>query len=153
MKEDKRLINLDNFEDGQYGEDDNMYTDEDNAFLEELVTQAMKKKRRPEDDDETEYYSIGSQGGEIDPELVKQAVYSQIDFVLPEHIWDEIDTAFGECWNNEIGIGGWIYENQIETYIYEHLKKMKILFEYEKIEVITEIIFKHFNDIGAYMDE
>lgn len=153
MKEDKRLINLDNFEDGQYGEDDSMYTDEDNAFLEEAMLKAMNGEYMPEDDDETEFYRIGSQGGGIDPELVKQAVYSQIDFVLPEHIWDEIDTAFGECWNNEIGIGGWIHENQIETYIYDHLKKMKILFEYEKIEVITEIIFKHFNDIGAYMDE
>ncbi|MBP7507659.1 MAG: hypothetical protein KA807_07560 [Prolixibacteraceae bacterium] len=55
MSEDERLINLDNFEDGQYDEDDSMYTDEDNAFLEELVTQAMKEKRRPEDA-ETEYF-------------------------------------------------------------------------------------------------
>jgi hypothetical protein len=94
-----------------------------------------------------------SKSGDIDPEIVKQAVYSQVDFVLPENVWDEIDKAFGECWNNEIGIRGWVHENQIESYIHEHLRKKKILFEYEKIEIITKIIHEHFKKIGAFLDE
>jgi hypothetical protein len=41
MSDDERLINIDNFEDGQYDADDSMYTDEDNAFLEEAINKAM----------------------------------------------------------------------------------------------------------------
>ena len=52
MSEDKRLINLDNFEDGQYDTDDSMYTDEDNAFLEKVAIQAMKRKRKVEEKEE-----------------------------------------------------------------------------------------------------
>ena len=151
MSDDERLINIDNFEDGQYDADDSMYTDEDNAFLEEAMKKAMHSE---EDDTANESKTITfSKSGEIDPELVKQAVYSQINFALPENIWDEIDTAFGECWNNEIGIRGWVHENQIESYIHKHLRKKKILFEYEKIETITKIIHEHLKKIGAFLDE
>jgi hypothetical protein len=142
-------INIDNFEDGQYDADDSMYTDEDNALLEEAMKKAMHSKK---DEDETKTVCF-SKSGEIDPELVKQAVYSQINFVLPEHIWDEINAAFGECWNNEIGIRGWVHENQIENYIHEYLRKKKRLFEYDKIEIITKIIHEHLRKIGAFLDE
>jgi len=43
-EEQERLINVDNFEDGQYGEDDSMYTDEDNAFLDETIRRAMNSE-------------------------------------------------------------------------------------------------------------
>jgi hypothetical protein len=49
-EEQERLINVDNFEDGQYGEDDSMYTDEDNAFIEATILRAMNNN---EVDDET----------------------------------------------------------------------------------------------------
>ena len=142
-------INIDNFEDGLYDADDSMYTDEDNALLEDAMEKAMNSKK---DEYETKTVCF-SKSGEIDPERVKQAVLSQINFVLPENIWNEIDTAFGECWNNEIGIRGWVHENQIENYINEHLRKKKILFEYEKIEIITKIIHEYLKKIGAYLDE
>ena len=47
-EEQEKLINVDNFEDGQYGEDDSMYTDEDNAFLEASMEAAMKRKEDKE---------------------------------------------------------------------------------------------------------
>ncbi len=43
---------------------------------------------------------------EVDPQKVKNAVYSRIDFVLSECIWDEIDNGFRNVWNNEIGLRG-----------------------------------------------
>jgi len=39
----EKLINIENFEDGQYEADDSMYTDEDNAFLEEGMKRAMEE--------------------------------------------------------------------------------------------------------------
>lgn len=53
-----------------------------------------------------------AKSGEIDPAKVKSAVYIRIDFDLPEWIWDKIDNAFGECWNKEIGLRGWVHEGQ-----------------------------------------
>lgn len=89
----------------------------------------------------------------IDLEYLHQIVCNQIDFVIPEYIWNEIIVAFGECWNNKIGLGGCIYEYQIEDHIHEHLRKCRILFEYEKIEIITKMINEHLIKIGAYLNE
>ena len=78
-----------------------------------------------------------SNKGQIDPTKVKVAVYNRIDFELPQNYWEEIDDAFRECWNVEIGIRGWVHERQIEDYIYNHLKIMGIIFEYEKVERVV----------------
>ena len=43
-KEQERLINVDNFEDGQYEADDSMYTDEDNAYIEAAIDRASAKE-------------------------------------------------------------------------------------------------------------
>lgn len=51
-EEQEDLINLDNFEDGQYDTDDSMYTDADNAFLDAAIERAMKRKRPEKEDEE-----------------------------------------------------------------------------------------------------
>jgi hypothetical protein len=119
-------------------------------WVERAITEIQEKNKFTESKSKTITFS---KTGEIDPEIVKQAVYSQVDFVLPEHIWNEINTAFGVFWNNIIGIRGWVHENQIENYIHEHLIKKKILFEYAKIETITKIIHNHLKKKGAFLDE
>jgi len=91
--------------------------------------------------------------GFIDPEKVKSAVYNRIDFDLSENIWENIDFAFGECWNNEIGLRGWIHEGQIEKYIFKYLQTQKILFEYSKVERIVKIIFDYISISGGYLDD
>lgn len=45
------IITLDNFEDGQYDEDNSIYSVDDNAFIEELITCAMNHKRKDEEED------------------------------------------------------------------------------------------------------
>ena len=94
-----------------------------------------------------------SNKGEIDPEKVKQTVYNRIDFELSELLWDEIDTAFRDCWNNVIGLRGYIYEGQIEQQIYSHLKSRKIIIDYEKVEIITKIIFDYISITGGLLDD
>ena len=137
----------------EYDEDENE-KDKCREILDNWVDRAIKEiQQKNKISDSKSKTIIFSKSGEIDPEIVKQAVYSQINFVLPKDIWDEINTAFGECWNNEIGIRGWVHENQIENYIDEHLRKKKILFEYAKIETITKIIHNHLENISAYLDE
>ena len=94
-----------------------------------------------------------SNDGQIDPMHVKAAVYNRIDFELPEETWEEIDNGFAECWNNEIGIRGWIHEGQIEKFIYNYLKEKKIIFDYPKIEQIVKIIFDYIKMTGGYLKE
>ena len=94
-----------------------------------------------------------SKKGEIDSGKVKQTVYNRIDFELSELLWDEIDTAFRDCWNNVIGLRGCIYEGQIEQHIYSYLKSRKILIDYEKIEIITKIIFDYISITGGFLDD
>ncbi|MEI6822782.1 MAG: hypothetical protein WCL51_12680 [Bacteroidota bacterium] len=94
-----------------------------------------------------------SNDGELDPEKVKIAVFNQIDFALSEYVWSEINNAFSICWNDEIGIRGWIYEGQIEKSIYNYLINQKILIDYDKIEKIVEIILDYIKITGGFLKD
>ena len=94
-----------------------------------------------------------SNEGEIDPTKVKNAVYSRIDFNLPENVWDEIDSGFRNVWNDEIGLRGWIYEGEIEKSIYNHLKSCKILIDFDIIEKIVGIIFDYIKMLGGFLKD
>jgi hypothetical protein len=94
-----------------------------------------------------------SKSGSIDPEKVKTTVYNRIDFDLPEWLWDKIDSAFGECWNEEIGLRGWVYEGQIEKFIYKKLQEENILFDYSKTERIVKIIYDYIGMSGGFLDD
>lgn len=91
--------------------------------------------------------------GNINRDNVKSAVFNRINFPLTDKIWNEIDKAFGRCWNKKIGLGGDIYEDFIVQYVYEALVKKKILFEYSRIDKIVEIILDYIKMTGGFMDE
>jgi len=93
-----------------------------------------------------------SKEGGISAQKVKESVYSRIDFELPQHTWEEINTAFAECWNEIIGISGEVHEGQIENHIYKHLKSKNILFEYDKIERIVKIMYDYISMTGGWME-
>ncbi len=93
-----------------------------------------------------------AKSGEIDPEKVKNAVYNRIDFDLPEWLWVKIDNAFGECWNKEIGLRGWVHEGQMEKFIYKNLQDENIMFDYSKIEQIVKIIYDYIEMSGGFLD-
>jgi len=91
--------------------------------------------------------------GSIDPKKVKTAVYNRIDFELPEWLWDKIDSSFGECWNEEIGLRGWVHEGQIEKFIHKKLHNENIIFDYSKIERIVKIIYDYIEMSGGFLDD
>lgn len=91
--------------------------------------------------------------GYINPENVKSAVFNRIKFPLTEKNWNEIDEAFGQCWNDEIGLGGDVYTDFIAQYISNSLTQKKILIEYSRVEKIVEIILDYIKMTGGYMDE
>jgi hypothetical protein len=101
---------------------------------------------------ESKIIQFGKEGF-IDPEKVKENVYNRIDFDLPLWIWEKIDSAFAECWNNEIGIRGYVYVNQIEKYIYNTLKKENILLDYQRVKRIVKIIFDYIEMSGGFLEE
>ncbi len=45
--------------------------------------------------------------GAFSSEVMHKVILNNIDFELPENIWDAIDDAFGNYWNIEVGYGGW----------------------------------------------
>jgi len=94
-----------------------------------------------------------SNDGHIDSDRVKSAVYNRIDFELAEDLWDKIDSLFAQCWNNEIGIRGYVYENQIEEFIYNGLKKENIILPYEKVSKIVSMIYDYISLTGGFLNE
>lgn len=89
----------------------------------------------------------------INPETVKKAVYNRIDFELPEHIWEEIDEAFGQYWNNVIGKFGEIDTYGTVNFIADYLKKQHILFQFEKLIFIIDIIWDYLEMTGGFLSD
>jgi len=89
----------------------------------------------------------------IDRNKVKLAVFNRIDFPLSSKIYKEIDKAFEQCWNKEIGLGGDIYEGFIEKFIFETLVNKKILIEYSRIEKVVEIMMDYIEMTNGFLDE
>ncbi len=89
----------------------------------------------------------------IDPDRVKKAVYNRIDFELPDHIWEEIDEAFRQYWNNVIGTFGEIDTYGTVSYIATYLKRHHILFRFENIITIVDIIWDYLEMTGGFLSE
>lgn len=89
----------------------------------------------------------------ISPKRVKMAVYNRIDFELSEEFWEEIDTAFAECWNEVIGYGNDVYKETIVGYIVGHLKRKRIMLSVDKVDRIVGIILDYIKMTGGFLDE
>lgn len=89
----------------------------------------------------------------IDPSKIKQAVYNRIDFPLPESTWNAIDDAFGDYWNNVLGIGGDIYFDQFFDSINDRLKEKHILLLPDNLSQILTIMFDFIEMIGGFLDD
>ena len=91
--------------------------------------------------------------GIIDRDRVKVAVYNRIKFELPTAIWEAIDTAFGDYRNDVIGFGNYVGFEETVNYIDNQLKKKKIMFSYDKLEDIVNIIYDYIEMTGGFLDE
>lgn len=65
--------------------------------------------------------------GSINADRVKVAVYNRIKFELPIIIWEAIDTAFSNYWNDVIGFGNYVNFEETVNYIDHQLKKKRRL--------------------------
>lgn len=54
-------------------------------------------------------------------EVLYEVVNNQIGFVLPYHLWEEINEAFTNYWNEEVGLNGDIFKGAIFTSIRQYL--------------------------------
>lgn len=89
----------------------------------------------------------------IAPCVIKSVIESHIGRELEPHFWKAFDEAFENCWNNEIGIGNWIYEGQIAWSVYRQLAEKHFLVDYGYVEKLCNIVFDFISDIpGAILD-
>lgn len=89
----------------------------------------------------------------IESDKVKRAVYNRIDFELPDEVWGEISKAFGICWNEVIGFGNDVYEDEVINYIATWLQKKKVLLLKSQLTRILDIMFDYISMIGGFWDE
>lgn len=86
--------------------------------------------------------------------VLQKVVLSQIDFELPNEIWEIINEGFGKYWNEEVGFGNYADFDDSCRFIFNHLVSANILFPYDKLEIIMNILYDFIEQIpGAFLDE
>ena len=68
-------------------------------------------------------------------------------------IWNAIDDAFGDYWNNVLGMGGDIYFDQFFDFISDRLKEKHILLLPDNLGQILTIMFDFIEMIGGFLDD
>ena len=92
--------------------------------------------------------------GAFSEPVLHRVVLSKIDYELPDEIWDEINEGFAYYWDVEVGFGNDVYFGDACVSIQNHLNFAGIMFPYEKLEQIMEIIFDFVEQIpGAFLDD
>ena len=87
----------------------------------------------------------------IDNLDVKEYVLQNINFPLPDEYWKTIDNTFAEIWNNQIGIGGHFYWDEISMEINSILQQQKMLIEYERLDIIINLILTYIENNGGFL--
>ena len=86
--------------------------------------------------------------------VLHKVVLSKIDFELPDEIWYEINEGFSYYWDEEVGFGNDVYFDSACQSIQKHLNSVGILYPYDKLEIILEILFNFIGQIpGVFLDE
>jgi hypothetical protein len=88
----------------------------------------------------------------IDSDLVKKYVFDNLDFILPENYWLEIDSSFSNVWNNAIGVGGYFYFDEISSQVFEQMQIKKIFIEYPRVDKIVNLMLTYIEDNGGFME-
>lgn len=77
--------------------------------------------------------------GSINADRVKVAVYNRIKFELPIIIWEAIDTAFSNYWNDVIGFGNYVSFEETVNYIDHQLKKRRLCFRMVSWNILSTL--------------
>ena len=88
------------------------------------------------------------------PSVVKTIVTSNVDFDIPDDIWDAIDAAFAHYWNEEVGYGSYIYPDEACSSVVTQLHKKGIIYPFNRIDKIVNTILDWALQIpGVFLDE
>lgn len=88
------------------------------------------------------------------PEYVEKVVRQKIDFEMSDELWRLIDAAFDYYWNDVVGYGNEIYFREACETIDVYLKSLKVVFPFERICTIVEIILDWAEQVpGVFLDE
>ena len=86
--------------------------------------------------------------------VIHKVVLSKIDFELSDEIWYAINDGFAYYWDMEVGFGNYADFDDTCRSINKHLESSNILFPYDKLETIVNIIYDFVEQIpGAFLDE
>jgi len=72
--------------------------------------------------------------------VIRQAVVEQIDFQLPDFIWNHINEAFEFYWDEEVGIGGYVGYESMFFSIKRQLVAAHIIYPSDQLFRIVEAI-------------
>ncbi len=116
LLENQKLISTNTFPNS----DIRMSADEDDEFLEFYMPTDVY------DHDETNKPSIKKiispyQEDAFTEKVLYEVVNNRIGFVLPYHLWEEINEAFTYFWDEEVGVNGDIFEGAMFISIREYL--------------------------------
>lgn len=114
--ENQRLISTNT----SYNSNIRMPADEDDEFMEFYMPTDVY------DHDETNKPGIKKlispyQEDAFTEEVLYEVVNNKIGFVLPYHLWEEINEAFANYWDEEVGVNGDIFEGDMFISIREYL--------------------------------
>lgn len=87
----------------------------------------------------------------INSEAVKDYVFQNIDFELPEDYWLEIDSSFADVWNNKLGIGKDFYWDEISTQVFNQIQSKKIFIEFQRIDRIVNLMLTFIEKNGGFL--
>lgn len=87
----------------------------------------------------------------IDSVLVKSFIEERLPYFLPEYIWTEIDRAFREKWNEQIGYGGWFYWEEIGDFVYARVVSKRILMSCEQVHEIVDNMLTYIERNGGFL--
>lgn len=86
--------------------------------------------------------------------VLHKVVLSKIDFELPDEIWDAINDGFAYYWDFEVGFGNYADFDDTCRSINKHLESANIIYPYDKLEIIVNIIYDFMEEIpGVFLDE
>ena len=90
--------------------------------------------------------------GQIDTNAVYQFVHNNIEFTLDDNVWEAIDMAFAEVWNNKIGVGGYFYFDELPYMIHSVLVKKKRLISFDITNRIVSLMLEYIEKYGGLLD-
>lgn len=88
----------------------------------------------------------------INEGLIKQYVNDNIEVPMTDPQWNTINDAFGDCWNNKLGIGGEFYNNEIVDFVYEKVRLKDQLLSHEKVNFIVNLMLTKIENDGGFLE-